>query len=222
MFIPNIFNINYLGYFFVPSPPIAVTPFDILLTMDKFERKWRGNHFKNLTYFGISIVVGLILLKTPFFRELVFYLGSYGYIGAFFGGILFVSTFTVSIGTALLLLLAETLHPIEIGIIAGIGAVVGDFIIFQYIRNKGLISEIKHFFEFFGSDKLKHLVHTKYFSWTLPVLGAIIVASPLPDELGIGLMGISKLKTSQFILLSFVLNAIGIFLIVSTGVILRP
>ncbi len=190
--------------------------------MDKLERKWRRYHFKNLTYFGISIVAGLILLKTPFFREIVFRLGNFGYIGAFAGGILFVSTFTMSIGVSLLLLLAETLHPIEIGLLAGMGAVIGDLVIFQYIRSKGLISEIKHFFEFFGGDKIKHLVHTKYFSWALPVLGAIIIASPLPDELGVGLMGISKLKTSQFILLSFVLNAMGIFLIVATGAILKP
>ncbi|MDO8741726.1 MAG: hypothetical protein Q7J11_01110 [Candidatus Roizmanbacteria bacterium] len=190
--------------------------------MDILEKRWRRYRFKNLTYFGISIVVGLILLKNPFFREIIFHLGNFGYIGAFFGGILFVSTFTVSIGTALLLLLAETLHPIEIGIMAGIGAVIGDLVVFQYIRNKGLISEIKHFFEFFGGDKIIHLVHTKYFSWTLPVLGAIIIASPLPDELGVGLMGISKLKTNQFILLSFVLNAIGIFLVVSVGSLFKP
>ncbi len=179
--------------------------------MDVLERKWRRYHYKNLTYFGISIFIGIILLKTPFFREIVFSLGNFGYIGAFFGGILFVSTFTVSIGTVLLLLLAETLHPIEIGIIAGIGAVIGDLTIFQYIRSRGLSSEIKHLVEFLGGDKIIHLVHTKYFSWTLPVLGAIIIASPFPDEMGVGLMGISKLKTSQFILLSFMLNAIGIF-----------
>ena len=190
--------------------------------MDILERRWRRYHFKNLTYFGISIVVGLILLKTPFFREIIFHLENFGYIGAFFGGVLFVSTFTVSIGTALLLLLAETLHPIEIGIIAGIGAVVGDLIIFQYIKNKGMISEIKHLVEFFGGDKIMHLIHTKYFSWTLPVLGAIIIASPLPDELGVGLMGISKLETKQFILLSFTLNAIGIFLVVSAGSLFKP
>ncbi|PIR66062.1 MAG: hypothetical protein COU52_00870, partial [Candidatus Omnitrophica bacterium CG10_big_fil_rev_8_21_14_0_10_43_8] len=142
--------------------------------------------------------------------------------GAFIGGVLFISTFTVSIGTVLLLLLSETINPIVIGLVAGIGAVVGDLVIFQYIRSKGLIIEIKHFFEFFGNDKLKHLIHSKYFSWTLPVLGAIIIASPLPDEMGVGLMGISKLKTGQFILLSFVLNAIGIFLVVSAGAILRP
>ncbi|MFH0773492.1 MAG: hypothetical protein V1922_04240 [bacterium] len=190
--------------------------------MDQLERNWRRYHYKNLTYFVISIIVGFVLLKTPFFREMIFHLGNFGYIGAFIGGILFVSTFTVSTGVALLLLLAETINPIIIGLIAGLGAVVGDLVIFQYVRSKGLISEIKHFFEFFGSDKLKHLVHSKYFSWTLPVLGAIIIASPLPDEMGVGLMGISKLKTSQFVLLSFVLNAIGIFLVVTAGVYFRP
>jgi len=190
--------------------------------MDVLERKWRRYHFKNITYFGISFVIGLILLKTSFFRDLIFHLGNFGYISAFFGGILFVSTFTVSIGTALLLLLAETLHPIEIGFIAGIGAVVGDLTIFHYIRSRGLSSEIKHLVGILGGDKIIHLIHTKYFSWTLPLLGALIIASPLPDEMGVGLMGISKLKTSQFILLSFILNTIGIFLIVSAGAILRP
>ena len=196
--------------------------FDILELMDVMKKKWHRYHYKNLTYFGLSVLIGLILLKTTFFREIVFHLGNLGYIGAFFGGILFVSTFTVSIGTALLLLLAETLHPIAIGLIAGFGAVLSDLTIFHYIRNKGLGDEIKHFFEFFGSDKLRHLIHSKYFSWTLPVLGAIIIASPLPDEMGIGLMGISKLKTSQFILLSFVLNSIGIFIIVSAGAFFKP
>jgi len=190
--------------------------------MDQLEKSWRRYHYKNLTYFAISVAIGFILIETSFFREFVFHLGNFGLIGAFIGGILFISTFTVSIGTVLLLLLAETINPILIGLIAGLGAVMGDIIIFQYVRNRGLISEIKHFFEFFGSDKLKHLMHTKYFSWTLPVIGAIIIASPLPDEMGVGLMGISKLKTKQFILLSFILNSIGIFLIASAGRYFKP
>jgi len=190
--------------------------------MDQMEKRWRRYKHKNFTYLGISIVVGFILLKTPFFRTVMLHLGNFGYIGAFIGGILFVSTFTVSIGTALLLMLTKTINPIEIGLIAGMGAVVGDLFIFQYVRNRGLISEIKHFFEFFGGDRLKHLIHSKYFSWSLPVLGAIIIASPLPDEMGIGLMGISRLKTSQFVILSFILNTIGIFIVVFASLLFRP
>ncbi len=190
--------------------------------MDLLEKKWRRYHYKNLTFFGISVVIGFILIETSLFRDFVFHLGNFGLISAFIGGILFVSTFTISIGTVLLLLLAETINPVYIGLIAGFGAVVGDLAIFQYVRNKGLISEIKHFFEFFGSDKLSHLIHSKYFSWSLPVIGAIIIASPLPDEIGVGLMGISKLKTFQFILLSFFFNFLGIFLIVSAGAYFKP
>ena len=99
---------------------------------------------------------------------------------------------------------------------------LSDITIFHFIRSKSLTDEIAHFFAYFGGNKIKHLLHSKYFSWTLPVLGAIIIASPLPDEFGIGLMGISKLKTYQFILLSFILNAVGIMLVVSAGAIIKP
>ncbi|MFO0703374.1 MAG: hypothetical protein U0525_01465 [Patescibacteria group bacterium] len=190
--------------------------------MDRMKKRWHRYPYKNLSLFGFSIVFGLILLKAPGFRDVVLHLGTLGYVGAFIGGVLFISTFTVTPGTALLLLLSESLNPIEIGIIAGLGAVIGDLTIFQFIRNKALISEIKHFFKYFEGDKITHLVHTKYFSWSLPVLGALIIASPLPDEMGVSLLGISKMKTYQFILLSFLLNSIGIFLIVSAGSIFKP
>ena len=181
------------------------------------KKKWHRYHYKNITYMGVSVLIAWILLQNQYARYVLTHLGNYGYIGAFIGGILFVSTFTVSVGTVLLLILTSSLHPVEIGLIAGIGAVLGDVFIFQTIRNKGLIEEISHIFHYFGGERISHLIHTKYFSWSLPVIGALIIASPLPDELGVGLMGISKLKTYQFILLSFFLNSIGIFLVITAS-----
>lgn len=189
--------------------------------MDLMKKKWHRYHYKNLTYLGISFIIAILLFKNQSFHAFLLHLGNFGYIGAFIGGILFVSTFTVSIGTVILFNLAEYLNPFEIALIAGIGAVVGDMTIFRFIQTKGLVSEIKHFFHYFGSDKLKHLIHTKYFGWTLPVIGAIIIASPLPDELGIGLMGISHMKTWKFMIVSFLLNSIGIFLVVSSTLLFK-
>lgn len=186
------------------------------------KKRWYRYHYKNLTYLGLSLIIALILLRIEPFHNLLLGLGKMGYLGAFIGGVLFVSTFTVSIGTVILLLLVEYLNPIEIGIIAGMGAVVSDLTIFHFVRSKGLADEIKHFFQYFGSDKISHLLHTKYFSWTLPVIGALIIASPLPDELGVSLMGISRMKTSKFLLLSFLLNSIGIFLVVSASLVIKP
>lgn len=185
--------------------------------MDLVKYRWHRYHYKNLTYLFISFLVAMFLLQSASFRSVVTHLGTYGYIGALLGGALFVSTFTVSLGTVILMLLAKTLNPVVMCIIAGMGAVMGDLAIFQFIRMRGLETEIKHFFNYFGGAKIKHLIHTKFFSWTLPVVGALIIASPLPDELGVSLMGISRLKTSQFVILSFILNSIGIFIVVTAA-----
>lgn len=45
------------------------------------------------------------------------------------------------------------------------------------------------------------MTFSHYFAWLTPVIGAIIIASPLPDDLGVGLLSASKIKKWQFILL---------------------
>lgn len=177
--------------------------------------------YKNLTFLFISLVVAFLLSRYERSHIFLLNLGEWGYLGAFIAGILFVSTFTVATGAVILLVLAEKLSPIEIGIIAGFGAVVGDLTIFRFIKD-GLLDEIKPVYKKIGGDHVTKILHTKYFSWTLPVIGAVIIASPFPDEIGVSLMGIAKMKTYQFILLSFVLNVIGIFLVVSASLVIKP
>lgn len=181
-------------------------------------RHWK---YKNLTLFFISLLVAYFLSRFDTFHTFLLSLGELGYLGAFLAGILFVSTFTVATGAVILLVLAEKLSPIEIGLIAGFGAVVSDFVIFRFIKDN-LIEEITPIYKLLGGGHITKVLHTKYFSWMLPVIGAVIIASPLPDEVGVSLMGISKMKTYQFLLLSFVLNAIGIFLVVSASLIIKP
>ncbi|MDP2861006.1 MAG: hypothetical protein Q8N98_04850 [bacterium] len=185
--------------------------------MDKFRRGWK---YKNLTLVALGLIAAFYLSRIEIFHEFLIHLGGAGFIGAFIAGILFVSTFTVATGALILFTLAEYLHPPEIAIIAGLGAVVGDLIIFRLIKDN-LVSEIEDIYKnHLGGEHVSRLFHTKYFSWALPVIGAVIIASPFPDELGISLMGISKMGTYQFIFVSFILNAIGIFLVVSASLVL--
>lgn len=186
--------------------------------MAKFWHHWK---YKNLTLLSIGIIFALFLSRLEGFHSFLLNLGGFGYIGAFLAGILFVSMFTVATGGLILFILAESLHPLEIAILAGIGGVVGDFIIFRFIKDD-LIAEITPIYEGIGGNHLTKILHTKYFSWTFPVIGAIIIASPFPDELGVSLMGIAKMKTYQFLILSFILNATGIFLVVSASLIIKP
>ncbi len=182
---------------------------------------WYSWKYKNLTFFFLSFIAALLLSRYEPFHNFLLNLGGLGYIGAFFAGMLFVFTFTIATGAVILFVLAESLSPIEIGIIAGLGAVVGDFIIFRFIKDN-LLEEVTPIYNRFGGNHISHVLHTKYFSWTLPVIGAIIIASPFPDEIGVSLMGISKMKTYQFLLISFLLNTIGIFLVISASVLIKP
>ncbi len=180
------------------------------------------NHwkYKNLTIVACGIILALILSRFDAFHSFLTHLGGLGYVGAFFAGALFVSTFTVATGALILLILAETLHPLEIGLIAGLGAVVGDLTIFRFVKDN-LTSEIEDIYNHFDKrHHLKKLFRSKYFNWTLPILGAIIIASPLPDEMGVSLMGLSKLSAFRFIILSYFLNSIGIFLVVTASTII--
>ncbi len=185
-------------------------------------KSWHRLKYKNLTLLFFSIILAVFLSRLEGFHTLLLNLGSFGYIGAFIAGILFVSTFTVATGAVVLLVLAEKLSPIEIGIIAGLGAVIGDFIIFKFVKD-GLVEEVEEVYEKIDhNNHLLKLLHTKYFSWMFPVFGAVIIMSPLPDEIGVSLMGIGKIKTYQFLILSFVLNAAGIFLVISASKFLKP
>lgn len=181
--------------------------------------KWK---YKNLTVVFISVVLAVLLSQIEVFHSFLLHLGGFGYIGAFVAGMFFVSTFTVATSALILLILAETLSPLEIGLIAGLGAVVGDMLIFHLVKDN-LANEIKDIYNHMDRKKhLKKVFHSKYFNWMLPVLGGIIIASPLPDELGVSLIGISKMSTFKFMLFSYVLNSIGIFLVVSASVFIKP
>lgn len=179
---------------------------------------WKSWHYKNLTILFFSILIAIFVSRNQNFHSFLVNLGNLGYLGAFITGIFFVSTFTVSAAAVVLFLLAENLTAWEIGIFAGFGAVVGDLTMFRFVKDN-LMEEMKSIYNMIGGNHFKKILHTKYFGWTLPVIGAIIIASPFPDELGISLMGISEMKTYKFLLLSFILNAVGIFIVVSASTI---
>lgn len=178
--------------------------------------------YKNLTIAAIGIVVAIILSRNEALHGFLLHLGGFGYIGAFIAGVMFVSTFTVATSALVLLTLAETLSPIQIGLVAGLGAVVGDMVIFRFIEDD-LTSEIVGLYSLVDSRKyLERLLHSQYFNWSLPLIGAVIIASPLPDEMGISLMNLSRMSTTKFIFVSYILNSIGIFLVVSASVVIKP
>lgn len=176
-------------------------------------KKWEHWRFKNTALLIISIVVFVILADTPIVRSVISGIGDFGYLGAFLVGILFVSIFTVAPASVILFQLADTLNPLGIAIAAGTGGVLGDYLIYKYLKNR-IFDELKPLFMDHGGKPIRKLFKTPYFAWLVPIMGALIIMSPFPDELGIGLLGVSKIKTWQLLGLLYLLDVAGIFLIV--------
>lgn len=191
--------------------------------MTKRHRNHTHKHmkYKNLLFVGVGLAVAVILSQVEAFHTLLLNVGSLGWLGVFIAGALFVSTFTVATGALMLSIFAEEFPLPLVAILAGAGGAIGDLTIFHLVRD-GLTNELKDLYRRFGGRHLAVLLHTRYFRWSLPLVGAAIIASPLPDELGVSLLGISTMGTIRFVVLSFVLNTVGIFLLLSAWQLLTP
>lgn len=180
----------------------------------RFPRRWRRWKYENTILLILSLLLLFYLAQTPVLDAIITRVGNLGYLGAFLAGIGFVSTFTVAPAMVVIFHLAEILNPIEVALLAGLGAMIGDYILFRFMKDR-VFDELRPLFLKLHTPKTKILFKSPYFAWVLPVFGAFIIASPLPDEVGVGMLGLSRIKKWQFFVLAFALNAIGIFVAVS-------
>ncbi len=177
-----------------------------------YARLWR---YHNTMLLVLSLLLLFLFADSVVVSTVIQRFGGHGYLGAFAAGMFFVSTFTVAPATLLLYNLAEQgFGTIGIALAAGAGAVLGDLLIFRFFR-RHLFGEAAPLLVRTEQTPLNALFHSPHFGWLTPLLGALIIASPLPDEIGIGFMGVTKITQWQFILLTYVLNAVGIWIIVS-------
>ena len=137
------------------------------------------------------------------------------YFGAFIAGVMFTYSFTAGVATAIFLIIGHGNNLIVSGLIGGLGALLGDLAIFKILRGyfKEEISKLgqEKIIMLFSQNARAEAILKHY---ALPILGAIIIASPLPDELGVSLFAMDKIvKTKLFVVMSYVLNTAGIFVI---------
>ena len=127
-------------------------------------------------------------------------------------GAFFTSLLTVVPATVVLLEVAQTFNPFLVAVLGGAGAVIGDLFLFLFVR-EAVSRQAPLFLKESQRRYLRSLFAHPLLHWLLPLCGAIIIASPLPDEFGLALMGLSRMDIKVFIPLSFTMNFIGIALL---------
>lgn len=180
-------------------------------------KKIASNHLvQDLGIIALSIFVAIIIIKTGILPQFIHQFGSYNIIGAFVAGMFFTSVFTTAPALATLGELGLVHNPFVIAIIGGFGAVIGDMVIFKFVRDR-FSEDIREVLKLSKpGDRLKKLAELQFFRWFILFFGGFIIASPLPDEIGISLLGMAKVPTRWFIPISFTFNTIGILVVILT------
>lgn len=174
--------------------------------------KQNNNLTKDLAIVALSIVVAVIMVKTGALRSLLVSTQEIKFISSFLAGMFFVSIFTVAPATVVLAEIAQSNSVFWVAFFGGMGALIGDLVIFRFIKDR-LAEDFYYLIKQTKFKRLTSVFRWKLFRWLIPFFGALIIASPLPDELGLAMMGLSKIRTSLFIPLSFFLNFSGILVI---------
>jgi hypothetical protein len=167
----------------------------------------KQNRFKypKLAALAVTIAFAVILFYearhyAPFHDFLV----SLGYVGTFFCGILYAFGFTSAPATAILLVIAKEQSFLTALAIAGMGALLGDALIYLFIKHS--FSDELHKLK--RERVMRQIVAAekkmlgRYYRHIFPAFAGILIASPLPTEMGVTMMASAKkISMKKFLVL---------------------
>lgn len=177
-------------------------------------KKQNGNHIlQDVAIIVLSVLVAVVLVRTHILENFLISAQGMGALGAFAAGMFFTSIFTTAPAIAALGEVSLLQGIFNTALFGAVGSVVGDLIIFRFVRDR--FSE--HVSEIMTHQSMWQRFHLLFkrcfFRWITFFVGGFILASPLPDELGIAVLGFSKMRVKYFALLSFAFNFLGILAI---------
>ena len=161
----------------------------------------------------VSIALSIWLFKTDVIAQLLKQVSESGLIVAvFFEGFFFTSILTTPPAIIAIAESAASIAAWKLALIGAAGAVCGDLLVFRFVKSRLV------------EDLLSAVLHPRVLQWGRvinrgplwwlgPICGALVIASPLPDEIGLVMMGLSSIRFFTFVPISFAANAVGIFMI---------
>ena len=168
---------------------------------------------KDVALIVLATVCAVFLVQSGILSMLLFSLGDAWPFGAFIVGILFTSGFTIVPATIALATLSQSVPAAPLILWGALGSVAGDLVLFFFVRDifsEDLLAVAKRSQLFRSIHAPKAGIAHYLFSF----VGAIIVASPLPDEIGLFMMGFSKMKTRYIVPLLFALDLVAVGFVV--------
>ncbi len=157
----------------------------------------------------VSILAAVVLLRVDFIPALVALSGD-TFISSFIAGIFFTSVLTTAPAIIALGEIGVHASAWHVAFAGGLGALVGDLLIFRFVRSR-LVEHIMRISFSPRARRMGKVLSKGPFRWIPVLLGTILIASPLPDEIGLVMLGISHIRLWQFLPIALFANMAGIY-----------
>ena len=174
----------------------------------------KKNLKEDLINVGVSILIAWFLISSGTLSRFLLETDTGMIFESFVIGIFFTSAFTLAPAAVFLGELSQHVSPWVVALFGALGAMCGDIVLFLFIRDR-LAGDIKALFPKRAVRHFLNSFHLGFWKWFAPVLGALIIASPLPDEFGLSLLGLSRTRLAVLMPVAFVMNFLGILLVAS-------
>lgn len=164
---------------------------------------------KDIFFILIGAIIAYLLSITGIIAQFTAIFGNAA-LASFVAGIFFTSAFTIAPATVALTNIAHAAPASTVALWGALGAMCGDLMIFFFIKDR-FAEDIIHSLKPSVARHVFSSFHLGFMKWLSPVLGALIIASPLPDEFGLALMGISKTRAAVLMPVSFAMNVAAVY-----------
>ncbi len=158
-----------------------------------------------------GIALAVYFVKSDLLSTAVAHAAQFSLVVSFVEGFFFTSILTTTPAIVAILESAAYIPAWKLALVGGIGAVCGDMLVFRFVQSK-LVEHILRVVFHPRVMRFGARVAAGPLWWLGPLCGTLVIASPLPDEIGLLMMGLSHIRLIQFIPLSFIANAGGIYI----------
>ncbi len=172
----------------------------------------RRNFLRDAAVLVLSVVVAVMLAKAGVVERVVDHADASVLLASFFAGLFFTSAFTTAPAIVVLGQLAQLNSPWPVALVGGLGAAVGDLLLFKLFRDT-VGNDIRTILKHSCGRACVYRLRTKPARLLSVIVGGFVLASPLPDEVGLALMGVTRVHLRLLVPLAYTFNTLGILAI---------
>jgi len=170
--------------------------------------------FRDLLILIGSVIIAFVLTRIGLIENFIELTGGSGMLSSFIAGAFFTSIFTVAPAGVALIAIGGSVSPISVAFFGALGATIVDVLIISFVR-RDLTEDLNKLSKMAFRRSLIKIFHFGFFKWVAFIGGLFLIATPLPDEPGLFLIGISKVNFKILPLVFFIGHFLGIWAIVS-------